>query len=68
MENLGMHNDLSGTSILMKAYAAFIAATDDHESRDLLRMLNRDQFELEKLILRRDQAILDRCIRFSQDG
>lgn len=66
--NANTYDGLSNTPFLMKAYDALVAATDDQQSRDLLRLLNRDQFELEKLMLKRDQEILDRCIRFDQDG
>lgn len=66
--NINGDDALSRTPILMKAYDAYEAATGDQQSRDLLRMLHRDQFELEKLILKRDQEILNRCIRFDHTG
>ena len=66
--NANKYDGLSNTPFLMKAYDALVAAADDQQSRDLLRLLNRDQFELEKLMLKRDQEILDRCIRFDPDG
>jgi hypothetical protein len=34
----------------------------------LLRVLHRDQFELEKLLLKRDQEILSRCIKIDEQG
>lgn len=35
---------------------------------ELLRLIQRDQFELEKLMLKRDQEILNTCIQFTLDG
>lgn len=68
IENLGMQAHISAFDlyarqpILMKAYDAFEEQNGDQHTRDLLRNLHRDQFELEKLILKRDQEILNRCI------
>lgn len=74
IENLGMHSKLnasnlfSRTPVSMKAYDAFEEQNGDQHSRDLLRILHRDQFELEKLILKRDSEILNRCIQIDEQG
>lgn len=71
---MGMHSKLntsdlfSRTPVLMKAYDAFEEQNGDQHSRDLLRILHRDQFELEKLILKRDSEILNRCIQMDDNG
>lgn len=74
IENMGVQAKLntfelvSRTPVLMKAYDAFEEQNGDQQSRDLLKLLHRDQFELEKLLLKRDHEILSRCINIDALG
>lgn len=38
----------------------------DQQADELLNLMKKDQFELEKMILKRDQEILNYCIHFDQ--
>ena len=35
---------------------------------EILHLISKDQFELEKLMLRRDQEILNNCLEFTEQG